>query len=186
MKIIPFILVFHLLPIVIFGQTSYIINETPLLDKYVNRCIDSLEPIEYLENHKLAKQAGFCSLAGCFFLLEMYDEDSVLNQAVFERVRQIAEKFYDEGTPIFISGGGMNSVEESRKLNEQGNLYGITYVSMGNSCLSFGSRNKGISEFNSVTSLLVNYPDFSVKSKQDKRKEKRRKRKDCTKKPNNR
>ncbi|KXX66874.1 hypothetical protein [Flammeovirga sp. SJP92] len=157
MKRAIFILIVQLISILAFGQDKDLIYSTPLLDKYVNRCIDSLEPIEYLKINDYSKEIDFCNLASCLTFLEAYDQDSLLNQAIYERLRQIAQVFYNEGTPILLLGYSMNSVELSESLNMKENPYGITYISLGNSCLSFGSFGKGVEEFNKETILLVKY-----------------------------
>tara|TARA_R110000850_G_scaffold274573_1_gene412211 strand:+ start:543 stop:1025 length:483 start_codon:yes stop_codon:yes gene_type:complete len=130
---------------------------TPLLEKYVNLCIDSLETVEYLKTNSYSKGLDFCNLASCFGFLKVYDDDTLLNQAIFERLKQIAQRFHLEGTPILLHGGGMNNIESCKALNEQGNPYGITYVSLGNSCLTYGLVDKAIQKFNEETKRLVNY-----------------------------
>lgn len=168
-----FILIIQLFPILTYGQSADSAYTTPLLEKYVNRCVDSLETIEYLKTNIYSKGLEFCNLASCLGFLEAYDEDTLLNQAIFKRLQQIAHRFYNEGTPVLIYSGGMNSVETCQKLNEEGNSYGITYVSLGNSCLSFGSMDKGIQYFNAETKSLVNFPASDDEKGKKKRKEKR-------------
>lgn len=130
------------------------VNSGPVT--YVNRCLDGLEPLGYIKSHPLTQNQEFCNIASCMMLLEVFDKDSLLNTAIFERLRQIARKFHNEGTSVMISYPGMNSVRRSEELNEGKNPNGITYVSMGNSCLSFGSLDKGIKEFNLETKRLIN------------------------------
>ncbi len=156
MRVIIFILMVQIFPILTFGQSSDPAFTTPLVKKYINRCIDGLESVEYLKNNSITKEMDFCNLATCFSFLESYDKDSLFNEAIYERLRQIAQEFYNEGTPILIIGNGMNSAELSQRLNKEENGYGVTYVSLGNSCLSFGSLDKGITKFNLETKLLVN------------------------------
>ena len=170
---ILFILTIQVFPILTFGQGTDSVFTTALLEKYVNRCIDNLETVEYLNNSGLPEELAFCNLATCFSVLEAYDKDTLLNQAIYERLRQIAQVFHNEGTPILILGSGSNSIESSERLNSVKNPYGITYVSIGNSCLTFGSKNKGIFEFNRETKRLVNYQVPSDKKLKKRRKEKR-------------
>ncbi|WP_281612662.1 hypothetical protein [Flammeovirga sp. SubArs3] len=173
MRKVLFILTVQLISTLVFGQDKDSIYSTPLLDNYVNRCIEGLEPIEYLKINNYSKGLDFCNLASCLTFLEAYDQDSLLNQAIFERLRQIAQEFYIEGTPILILGYSMNSVELSESLNKKEDSYGITYVSLGNSCISFGSFDKGVEEFNKETRILVNYQDSNDENIENKKKEKR-------------
>ena len=153
-----FILIIQVFPILTYSQGSDSSYSTPLLEQYVNRCVDSLETIEYLKTYSHSRGLEFCNLAGCFVFLEAYGEDTLLNQAIFERIRQIAQRFYNDGTPILIHVGGINSVESCKRLNEEGNSYGITFISLGNSCLSNGSMDRGIQYFNAETKRLVHFP----------------------------
>jgi len=164
-----FILIIQVFPILTFGQSKGSTYKTPLLEKYVNRCIDSLETIEYLKTNNNSKGLDFCNLATCFAFLEAYGEENLLNQALYVRLEQIARRFYYEGTPVLIHGGGMNSTESCQRLNKEGNPYGITYVSLGNSCVSFGSKDKGIKKFNKETKRLVNHITTEDRKKKEKR-----------------
>ncbi|BDD08299.1 hypothetical protein FUAX_07310 [Fulvitalea axinellae] len=171
MKRAIFILIIQLFPILTFGQSKDSIYSTLLLDKYVNRCIDSLDSIEYLKINNYSKRLDFCNLASCFTFLEAYDKDTLLNQALYVRLEQIARRFYSEGTPVLIHRGGMNSTELCERLNKEGNPYGITYVSLGNACVSYGSMDIGIKKFNEETKRLVDY--IATEDRKKKKKEKR-------------
>ncbi|MGV3589984.1 MAG: hypothetical protein ACO1OF_23450 [Adhaeribacter sp.] len=142
-----------------FSQNSVEKNSLSLphpFGKYLNKCFTDLEPINYLKSHPLTQKKELCNLAILLYL-EVYHQDSLFNEAIYIRLKQIANKFYKEGTPVLIVGNGMNSIESALKLNNKGNPYGITFISMGNSCLNSTDVDNGIKKFNQETKKLVNY-----------------------------
>lgn len=71
------------------------------------------------------------------------------------RLEKIAEIFYNEGTPILISVGGLNSFQFAEKYNKKRNKYNLKYVSFGNGCLIHPLEHEFEKAFNAKTMKLI-------------------------------
>jgi hypothetical protein len=96
------------------------------------------------------------TIGGCLMILEYAEVlrlDSSGKTALKKRLEEVADTYGTEGSPILLSGNGMNSVENAISNNSQPNDYNIKYVSTGNSCISeLGSwAYFGIAAFNRST-----------------------------------
>src|SRR6187455_3308603 len=106
------------------------------LDKFINRSFDSLKADNLLLKNETRHGVKLDNLGSClmFATVRILNEDELKH--LNARVEEIAERFYREGSPILISLGGSNSVYATNRLNQKGNKYHVTYVSLGNYCVA--------------------------------------------------
>ena len=136
------------------GQTSPSDSLKHEFDGILNRCFDDLDLVPYLDQNPRFIEIKFCNLA-MLFMLEVYPDDSIFTQSIIKKAKLIAQRFYDDATPVLIVRNGMNSIENARRLNLKSESSDLTYVSFGNSCLSTGLIDLGIAEFNRETRRLI-------------------------------
>ena len=116
------------------------------LDRFINREFFSLDGDEHLTALEAKYGTPLNSLAKCLvtFSRGKLNEDEIKGLRI--RVQQIAKAFYDEGTPIYLSIGGMNSAAWTANQNKIGHRGNLTFVSLGNYCVV----EKGETEFESI------------------------------------
>ncbi|MCB0837981.1 MAG: hypothetical protein KDD99_15015 [Bacteroidetes bacterium] len=122
----------------------------------LNHHFEGLNPNAVLDTSIISRGYDFQSLGACLAFLEAFDDNPLVNEIVYLRLQEIAERFYDMNTPVLVLENGAGSWEGAVKANNEDTRNGIIFTSMGNSCLSFGSMNKGIQAFNRQTQELLN------------------------------
>ncbi len=125
------------------------------LDKFINRSFDSLKTDNLLLTIEARHGVKFDNLGSCLMLatVRILNEDELKH--LNARVEEIAERFYTEGSPILISLGGSNSVYATNRLNQKGNKYNVTYVSLGNYCVVDKGEDEIEKVFNDRTMKLL-------------------------------
>jgi hypothetical protein len=96
------------------------------------------------------------NITSCLVLIEYEITDSVQLEIIYKRLEDFAEYFYQQNEPLIIVSNGLNSVEQTEKLNRKKHAKNINYVSLGNSCLGNIQKEIGIKRFNNRTQLLLN------------------------------
>lgn len=96
------------------------------------------------------------NITSCLVLIEYEITDSVLLEIIYKRMEDFAEYFYQQNEPLIIVSSGLNSVEQTEKLNRKKHAKNIKYISLGNSCLGNTQKEIGIKRFNNRTLLLLN------------------------------
>jgi len=145
------------LSITAFGQvpdSSATGNNTQL--EVLNRQFSYLKRNISLSELESSLEIKLNTIGGCLMILDFAKDlslDSLSRTALKERLEEMADTFVAEGTPILLSGNGMNSVHNAARENTQPNSYNLKYVSTGNSCISdYGtSKDSGVSAFNRRT-----------------------------------
>ncbi|RAV97699.1 hypothetical protein [Pseudochryseolinea flava] len=105
------------------------------LDRFINREFSTLTPDTTLSRLKSKYGVNFNTLGECFLIFTKgnLDERGVASMTV--RIREIARRFFDEGTPIYLSVGGSQSAEWTAKQNEKNKRGNLIFVSFGNYCV---------------------------------------------------
>ena len=124
-------------------------------DKYIDREFDSLEADSLLSTIEIKYGTKLNSLASCFTLatVGMLNKEELTH--LNARVEEIAGRFYQGGSPIFLSIGRSNSADATNELNRKGNKYNVTYVSFGNYCVVTKGENEFEKVFNDRTMKLL-------------------------------
>ena len=63
------------------------------------------------------------------------DLDKQEKTSMTVRIQEIAKRFVDGGTPIYLSIGGSNSAEWTAEQNKKRKKDNLTFVSLGNYCV---------------------------------------------------
>lgn len=123
------------------------------------------------------------SIIGCFMLLEVGGKNylnlsSSQKEAILNRLKEIANRLVDQGTPIIIYGSFMSSVAQTISMNAQPNAYNLIYITQGDSCTHYpGSlEGEGIKAFNQVTKNRLGPEAFPIPDIPDKKNKKSKKR----------
>ena len=105
------------------------------LDKYINREFLTLSTDTQLSSLETKYGTPLNSVGKCLVIFSRGDLNEVELRSMAVRAQEIATKFYEEGTPIYLSIGGSQSSEWTKRQNEKGNNKGLTFVSLGNYCV---------------------------------------------------
>jgi hypothetical protein len=150
MKSITIVFLFYLICPKLSGQNSERLE-------YLNQTFQIFKPNQKID--VLAKKLALklTNAAACLAMLELpkgflsIEEEYEIN----ERLQEIAEKLFLQGTPIYLIKEGKNSVLKADELNVKKSKNGIIYVSLGNSCISSKRLDKGVNLFNNRTLALI-------------------------------
>jgi hypothetical protein len=150
MKSITIVFLFYLICPKLSGQNS----EHP---EYLNQTFQIFKPnqkINVLEKNLTLK---LTNVAACLAMLELPKEFLSIEEEyeINERLQEIAEKLFLQGTPIYLIKEGKNSMLKAGELNVKKSKNGISYVSLGNSCISSKRLDKGVNLFNNRTLALI-------------------------------
>lgn len=126
--------------------------------KYLNQSFTDFKCNPIIDSLAIVLGLGFDNTSGCLLILDIDKQQHLFKLAernmVLERLCELSEKLFQQGTPIIILEEGKSSAEHAVQLNaEKGRKF--LYISLGNSCVSFGGLNQGIAVFNHSTRLLV-------------------------------
>lgn len=116
-----------------FGQKMNSDSLNLLLDKFVNVTFDDLEQIDGIEELENKYKIGLSSVGSCVnpFLGQFNDKEF---QILKRRIQQLSERFYNNGTPLIITSGGMGDIENADRKNKIKNKYNVTFISLGGFC----------------------------------------------------
>ncbi len=144
-----------------FGQPSVsqsisYINSDSSDTKYLHQSFNHFKYNPVIDSLEVVLGTKLENIIGCLSLLAIDSQEHLLKtlerNMVLERLRELSEKLFQQGTPIVILDSGMNSVAHARRLNDEEKFL---YVSLGNSCLSFEDWEQGLAVFNHSTHVLV-------------------------------
>lgn len=144
-KLISIIFFIGYLPV--NGQVDSKIND------YVNHCFNDLPSSQQIDSLGNRWNLDFCNIASLMVVEALPLNESDLN-LMSQRSDELADRFYREGSPLILLYGGMNNSFEAKELNKA-KSDSITYVSLGNTCLTNGIVDKLISRFNKKTLALM-------------------------------
>lgn len=132
-------IVFLVIGFNLFGQTEGLEKAnsdslTLLLDKFVNVSFEDLDKIEGIDDFQKKYNITLDNVATCVVLpVELLTDKEF---AILERrIQQLSEKFYENGTPLILSCGGMGDIEAVDRKNKMKNRFNATFISLGGSCL---------------------------------------------------
>ncbi|AFD06070.1 hypothetical protein [Solitalea canadensis] len=141
----------------LFILTSAIAQSVDSLNEkrfeYLNKCFDNFPPNKTIDSLDQTYGLQLCSLTECLLLLELSNMDKSINDNVLLRLKELANKNFENRSFILLVEGSMNSVKKTIKLTEES---GLVYVSLGNSCLGSREQEKGIAIFNKQMMFLIN------------------------------
>jgi hypothetical protein len=150
MKSITIVFLFYLVCPKLSGQNSERLE-------YLNQNFQIFKPNQKIDVLEKKLALKLTNAAACLAMLELpkgflsIEEEYEIN----ERLQEIAEKLFLQGTPIYLIKEGKNSVLKADELNVKKSKNGIIYVSLGNSCISSKRLDKGVNLFNNRTLALI-------------------------------
>ena len=116
------------------------------LDRFINREFSTLTSDTTLSRLESKYSTNLNSLGKCFVVFSRGDLGNRGLTSVTVRIQEIARRFFDEGTPIYLSIGGSQSAERTAKQNKEHKYSNLTFVSFGNYCVV----DKGETEFETI------------------------------------
>lgn len=116
------------------------------LDKFINREFSTLTADVVLSRVESKYGANLNSLGKCLVIFNRSELDKQEKTSMTVRIQEIAKRFFDEGTPIYLSIGGSNSAEWTADQNKKSKKGNLTFVSLGNYCVV----EKGETEFEKI------------------------------------
>jgi len=119
------------------------------------RCFEDLPENKYLDSiGSLTKKKKFCYLWTCFNQLS--DKNPKLNNAIYERLKDIARKLYSENKAVLIIGGCENYIEEK---NSRGKIIQVLNIGSCSGCIKFKETELGETVFNDEIKKLFGIID---------------------------
>lgn len=125
------------------------------LDKFINREFSTLPSDTTLSRLESKYKTSLNSLGKCFVIFSGVDLDNHGLTSMTGRIQEIARRFFDEGTPIYLSIGGSQSAEWTAKQNKERKHSNLTFVSFGNYCVVDKDETKFETIFNRMTLHLL-------------------------------
>jgi hypothetical protein len=116
------------------------------LDRFINKEFATLTTDAILCPLELKYGISLNSLDKCLIIFSRADLDKNEIRSMTARIQEIAKRFFDEGTPIYLSIGGSQSAEWTADQNKKGIKGNLTFVSWGNYCVV----EKGETEFETI------------------------------------
>lgn len=101
------------------------------LDRFINREFVTLHGDEYLTALGSKYGTSLNSLAKCMVTFSRGSLNGDEIKGLRIRIQEIAKAFYDEGTPIYLCIGGMNSAAWTANQNKIGYSGNLTFISLG-------------------------------------------------------
>ncbi|KLT70215.1 hypothetical protein [Flavobacterium sp. ABG] len=149
-KTVTLILVFIISQYKITAQSTTKTHESSN-NEVLTRCFEDIPENKYLDSigSSLAKKKKFCYLWTC--LTQLSEENPQLNKAIYNRIKDIAEKLYAENKAVIITDNCENSIEEK---NVNGKLIQIINTGICPGCIRFKEFEKGIDLFNNEIKYL--------------------------------
>ncbi|BDD06535.1 energy transducer TonB [Aureibacter tunicatorum] len=118
----------------------------------INHCFEGMDTIDYSQIHPMYNGIHVCGLSGLTFL--EVSQDSAFTHLIIQQIKLVSRKFFEQGKPIIILRG-QGAYDEAYARSKSLGSDSIFYVGFGNSCLSFGDFNLGVTEFNQETRRLI-------------------------------
>jgi hypothetical protein len=125
------------------------------LDKFINREFVSLSSDTTLSRLEAKYGTNLNSLGKCFVIFSSVELDNPVLTSMTDRIEEIARRFFDEGTPIYLSIGRSQSAEWTAKQNRDQKHGNLTFVSFGNYCVVGKRETKFETIFNRTTLNLL-------------------------------
>jgi hypothetical protein len=142
----------------------------------LNRKIEGLTENEQIRQFENKHNQKLSNIITCISYL-YFDLSPEQKRIITDRLKEIAIKLVERKEPVIILTSGKNSWEEAKRLNGALNPHGITYVSMGNSCLGNERQEEGIHIFNKQTLNSLGIETLVEKSQTQDKIQKKKKRK---------
>ena len=125
------------------------------LDKFINREFSTLTADVMLDRVESKYATNLNSLGKCLVIFSRSDLDKGEKASMTVRIQEIAKRFFDEGTPIYLSIGGNQSAERTADQNKKNHKSNLTFVNLGNFCVVEKGENDFETIFNRKTLELL-------------------------------
>jgi hypothetical protein len=116
------------------------------VDKFINREFSTLTADMVLSRVESKYGMNLNSLGKCLVIFSRADLHKEEKASMTVRVQEIAQRFFNEEAPIYLSIGGSQSAESTADQNKKNHKSNLTFVSLGNYCVVV----KGENDFGTV------------------------------------
>lgn len=105
------------------------------LERFINREFFTLTSNMELNGLESKYGIKINTLGRCYAVFSHGDLVPAQLAHLTARIEEIAKLLFDEGTPIYLSVGGSQSVESTAKQRQKIRMSNLTSVSLGNNCI---------------------------------------------------
>lgn len=147
MKTTLIIFLFYIICPKLYGQNSGYIE-------YLNQEFQDFKPNPNFDSLEKKFPLKLNNIDACMAMLELPKKDLNVKEEhqIRERLKELSEKLFLQGTPIYLIENGKNSTLQADELNAKKSEKSIViYVSLGNSCISTERQENGVNIFNTKT-----------------------------------
>jgi len=105
------------------------------LERFINKEFLTLTSNTELSQLESQFKIKLNTLGSCYVVFSHANLESAEKTSLTTRIEEIAKLLFDEGTPIYLSIGGSQSLEWTAEQQKSSRMSNVTFVSLGNYCV---------------------------------------------------